>query len=140
MQPGNFRVLVNHIAKRHRRNRDHYRAISSSAVSVSTTVSEVLTDLSKVWFTLKLTTLSNASPGNFPTFSRMRSNTTMVSWTEKPTTVRSAVTNSASTSNPATLPRMAHRPTTSTVSCNRAITAHAPYRQGLGTCRNAYDR
>lgn len=32
MQPSSFRVLVDHIAKQHRRNRDHYRAISGGAV------------------------------------------------------------------------------------------------------------
>src|SRR5205085_5949447 len=113
---------------------------SSSAVSVNSTVSVVFSERSIVWLTLKLTIRSNDSPGNRPTFSLIRSKTTIVSCTEKPTTVSTPVTNSASTSIPSSLPRIAQTPSTTSTSWSSAITAHAPYRQGLGTCRNAHER
>ena len=59
-------------------------------------------------------------------FSRMRSKTTIVSWTLKPMTVSIAVTNRASTCMPRSVPRMANVPTTTMTSWSRAMSAEAP--------------
>ena len=71
-----------------------------SAVSVSNTVSEVLIDRPIVCRMLWLTIWSNGSPACRTRFSRMRSNTTIVSCTENPMTVSMAVTNRASSWSP----------------------------------------
>ena len=63
---------------------------SSSTTSVSSTVNDVFSERVSVWARLWLTTSSKVSPGRRMKFSRMRSNTTMVSWTEKPMTVSTA--------------------------------------------------
>ena len=72
---------------------------STSALSVKITVSDVLQRaaerLGQAVVDDLLERLRRACGGMF---SRMRSNTTIVSWTEKPITVSTAVTNSESTS------------------------------------------
>ena len=54
-------------------------------------MSEVLSERVSVCIRLVSTTVSKVSEVRRDRFSRMRSNTTMVSWTEKPMTVRMAV-------------------------------------------------
>jgi hypothetical protein len=54
---------------------------------------------------LRLTMVSKVLAATSPMFSRMRSKTTITSCTEKPMTVRTAVRNRESTSQPATSPR-----------------------------------
>src|SRR5688500_8403180 len=56
----------------------------------------------------------------------MRSNTTIVSWTEKPMTVSIAVTNRASISTWKNVPRIAKAPTTTTTSCSSETSAVTP--------------
>src|SRR5215204_5084369 len=56
----------------------------------------------------------------------MRSNTTIVSWTEKPMTVSIAVTNRASISTWKNVPRIANAPTTTTTSCSSDASAVTP--------------
>src|SRR5262249_53899896 len=68
-----------------------------SAESVSSTVSDVLSERDIVWMRLVSTTVSKLSEVRRARFSRMRSKTTMVSWTEKPITVSTAVRKSVST-------------------------------------------
>src|SRR3990172_2909606 len=62
-------------------------------------------------------------------FSRTRSKTTIVSWTEKPMTVSIAVTNSASTWRPKNVPPMAKMPTTTMTSWTSAAIAVMPIRK-----------
>src|SRR5712692_10547441 len=63
------------------------------ATRTRTTVKLVMIDRTAVCMMLRFTTWSNESLWLTRRFSRMRSKTTMVSWTEKPTTVSTAVTN-----------------------------------------------
>ncbi len=56
----------------------------------------------------------------------MRSNTTIVSWTEKLITVSSAVRNSASISSSINWPRIAATPITRITSWSMASTAQTP--------------
>ena len=73
-------------------------------------------------------------------FSRTRSKTTMVSWMEKPKTVRMAVTKSVSTCAPVRNPRSAKKPTGMMTSCTSVTSAMNPYIQlemGCETLRNA---
>ena len=70
----------------------------SKAVSVSVTVRDVFRDRARVSVREKSTTCSKVLWGSLTRFSRIRSKTTMVSWTEKPMTVRTAVTKSESIS------------------------------------------
>ena len=57
-----------------------------------------------------LTMSANGSPAWRALFSRIRSNTTIVSWTLKPMTVSIAVTNRASISTWKNVPRIANAP------------------------------
>ena len=69
-----------------------------SARRVKTTVTPVMRDRTMVCMIEKLMTGLSGSPGFSFRFSRIRSKTTIVSWTEKPITVSTAVTNRLSTS------------------------------------------
>src|SRR6266851_7421878 len=62
------------------------------ATRTRTTVKLVMIDRTAVCMMLRFTTCSNESLWLTRRFSRIRSKTTMVSWTEKPTTVSTAVT------------------------------------------------
>ena len=70
-----------------------------------TVVSDVLSDRPSVCSRLWLTIAENGSPAWRMRFSRTRSKTTIVSWTEKPMTVSIAVTNRASISRPKSVPQ-----------------------------------
>ena len=70
-----------------------------------------------------LTIAANGSPAWRARFSRIRSNTTIVSCTLKPMTVSIAVTNSASISTPKNVPRIAKTPTTTMTSWSSATSA-----------------
>src|SRR5712692_6505624 len=99
------------------------------ATRTRTTVKLVMTDRTAVCMMLMFTTCSNESLWLTRRFSRMRSKTTMVSCTEKPTTVRTAVTNRLLISpilrcNP--VPRMAKTPVSRKTSCSRAASADPP--------------
>ena len=96
-----------------------------------TVVSDVLSDRPRVWSRLWLTIAENGSPAWRMRFSRTRSNTTIVSWTEKPMTVSMAVTNSASICRPKNVPPMAKTPMTTTTSWSRAAMAVMPIRKSL---------
>src|SRR5712692_2881472 len=63
------------------------------ATRTRTTVKLVMIERTAVCMMLRFTTWSNESLWLTRRFSRIRSKTTMVSWTEKPTTVSTAVTN-----------------------------------------------
>ena len=81
-----------------------------------------------VWSMLRSVRSENVSPfSRCCKFSRTRSNTMMVSWTEKPITVSMAVTNRLSTCHPNSSPSRANDPHSTRTSCNRAITAQTPY-------------
>src|SRR5436190_4638890 len=99
---------------------------SRSASNVSTTVRLVMIDRPKVCRIEWLTMSANGSPAWRALFSRIRSNTTIVSCTLKPMTVSIAVTNSASTSTPKSVPRIANVPTTTITSWSRATSAETP--------------
>ena len=89
---------------------------NSKATSVSSTVSEVFSERARVWVRLWFTTSSKLSPAWRTTFSRIRSKTTIVSWTEKPMTVRMAVMNIASSSIARKRPRIENTPSTTMAS------------------------
>ena len=91
-----------------------------------TTVRLVVIDRPKVWRIEWLTIRSNGSPAWRARFSRTRSNTTIVSWTEKPMTVSIAVTNRPSIWRPKNVPRIANTPTTTRTSCSSATSAVTP--------------
>src|SRR6478752_6857500 len=83
-----------------------------SASSVRTTVKLVMIERASVCRIEWLTISSNGSPACRARFSRIRSKTTIVSWTLNPMTVSMAVTNSASIASPTNVPRIAKIPTT----------------------------
>src|SRR5262245_54538206 len=103
-------------------------ANSSSVSSVITTVRLVVIDRPSVCRIEWLTIRSNGSPTWRARFSRTRSNTTIVSWTEKPMTVSIAVTNRPSIWSPAKVPRNANTPTTTSTSWSSEISAVVPIR------------
>ena len=78
---------------------------------------------------LWLTMASKGSPAWRTRFSRMRSKTTMVSWTLNPMTVSIAVTNRASIWRPVTVPIRAKMPTTTMTSWMSAPMAVTPIRK-----------
>ena len=86
------------------------------ATSTSKVVKLVLTDRPTLSMMLRFTVSSRLRSGTLMVFSRMRSNTTMVSLTEYPATVRMPTMNMALTSMPRTRPRMENTPRTITVS------------------------
>src|SRR5260370_2725980 len=99
------------------------------ATRTRTTVKLAMIDRTTVCIRLMFTTCSNESLSLTHRFSRIRSKTTMVSWTEKPTTVSTAVTKRLSISpirrwSPG--PRMAKTPVRRKTSCNRAASAEPP--------------
>ena len=94
-----------------------------------TTVRLVVIDRPSVWRIEWLTIRSNGSPTWRARFSRIRSNTTIVSWTEKPMTVSIAVTNRPSICMPANVPRIANTPTTTSTSWSSATRAVVPIRK-----------
>ena len=99
------------------------------AARTRTTVKLVMIDRAAVCMMLRFTTCSNERRWLTRRFSRIRSNTTTVSWTEKPTTVSTAVTKNASISpmrRPSTLPRMEKMPVSTNTSCSSAATAEPP--------------
>src|SRR5438552_14508441 len=106
-----------------------------SALKVKITVSDVFSERAMVCTRLAFTTWSNVSEVRRCMFSRMRSNTTIESCTEKPTTVNKAVINRASIWKPINQPRIEKTPSTTSTSCNSATTALVPYRHGLSTLR-----
>ena len=72
---------------------------------------DVFTERASVWFTLSFTMVLNGTlPRWFKRFSRMRSKTTMVSWTENPITTKSATTKLLSIWTFWKWPRMASSP------------------------------
>ena len=89
---------------------------SNRLVRVRMTVAEVFKDRPRVSVREKSATWEKVRWGCLPKFSRMRSKTTMVSWTEKPITVNKAVTNKASTSTAKKWPKMEKRPKTTSKS------------------------
>src|SRR4051794_19184316 len=101
-------------------------AKSSSDSSVITTVRLVVIDRPNVWRIEWLTIRSNGSPAWRARFSRIRSNTTIVSCTEKPMTVSIAVTNRLSIWSPRNVPRIANAPTTTRTSWRSEISAQTP--------------
>ena len=94
-----------------------------------TTVRLVVIDRPNVCRIEWLTMRSNGSPTWRARFSRTRSNTTIVSWTEKPMTVSIAVTNRLSIWSPTKVPRIAKAPTTTRTSWRSAISAVTPIRK-----------
>ena len=114
--------------------------IRRRARRAKTRVSEVFSERASVWSRLSFTASANVCFSSRPTVSRMRSKTTMESWTEKPITVSRALMNMTLISVPITLPRIEKMPTTSSTSCSSAMIAAAPKRNGCGTDRNAYQR
>src|SRR6478672_1628533 len=79
-----------------------------------------------VWRIEWLTISANGSPAWRARFSRIRSKTTIVSWTLKPMTVSIAVTNRASISIRKIVPSIAKMPTTTMTSWARATSAVTP--------------
>src|SRR4029079_18012716 len=73
-----------------------------------------------------LTISANGSPACLARFSRIRSKTTIVSWTLKPMTVSIAGTHSAALSTWANVPRIAKIPTTTITSWTSATRAVTP--------------
>ena len=99
------------------------------AARTSTTVKLVMIDRAAVCMMLRFTTCSNERRWLTRKFSRIRSKTTIVSWTEKPTTVSTAVTKNASISpmrRSNTLPRMEKMPVRMKTSCSKAARAEPP--------------
>ena len=76
----------------------------------------VMIERANVWRIEWLTISANGSPAWRARFSRIRSNTTIVSWTLKPMTVSIAVTNRASISIRKIVPSIAKIPTTTITS------------------------
>ena len=101
-------------------------ANSSSASSVTTTVRLVVIERPSVWRIEWLTIRGNDSPAWRLRFSRIRSNTTIVSWTEKPMIVSIAVTNRLSIWTLNSVPRIAKMPTTTMTSWSSEIRAVTP--------------
>ncbi len=100
---------------------------SKSAKRTSTTVSDVFKDLAKVSLKLWFTTSSKVwFLTFFIKFSRILSNTTIVSCTENPMMVRTAVMKRTSTSTPKNTPRRENVPTTINTSCTSATIALIP--------------
>ena len=99
---------------------------SSNARMVNTTVVDVLIERATVSVRLVFTTSSKATPGLAETFSRMRSKTTIVSWTLNPITVRTPVINMLLISVPNSFPKMENAPRINTASCSAATTAAIP--------------
>ena len=75
-----------------------------------TTVRLVVIERPNVWRIEWLTISVERLAGMPARFSRTRSNTTIVSWTEKPMMVSIAVTNSPSIWTPKNVPRIANTP------------------------------
>ncbi len=100
-----------------------------SATNTRTTVKLVMIDRAAVCMIERLATCSKVSERDTIMFSRIRSNTTIVSWTEKPTTVRTAVMKSVSISpmrRPKPLPRIEKMPPSTATSCRSASRAEPP--------------
>ena len=85
-----------------------------------------MTDRASVCMIEKLMTGLSDSPGFRRRFSRIRSNTTIVSWTEKPMIVRTAVTKRLSISTFRKNPRIAKIPSTTAASWRSAMIAAMP--------------
>ena len=100
--------------------------MSIIATTVNTTVSDVLIERESVSVMLAFTASSKGMYGSLWIVSRMRSNTTIVSCTEKPMIVRIAVMKARSTSVPRNSPRSANSPRITNASWSTAITAAAP--------------
>src|SRR6202158_5533569 len=97
--------------------------IRNRATSTKTTVIDVFKDRASDWMMLKLTFCSKVRRLACRRFSRIRSKMTIVSWTEKPMTVRAAVTKSVLISPSGelnTLPRIDQMPVRTNTSCNSA--------------------
>src|SRR5579875_3022501 len=98
-----------------------------SADSVNSTVSEVFSERDIVCIRLASTICSKVSTVRRCMFSRMRSKTTIVSCTEKPTTVSKAVMKSESIWMVGKIfPRIEKTPSTTSTSCSIAIMAQVP--------------
>ena len=112
---------------------------NSKVVKTIITVIEVLIERASVWFRLALVISSKLFPGVRRRFSRIRSNTTIVSLTEKPRIVSKAVINKASTSILGKkCPMIEKAPTTNKISWASAIivvTANRHEEAGFGTDR-----
>ena len=100
--------------------------ISSIAISTSSVVKLVLMERPTLSMMLKFTVSSSGRSGARIVFSRMRSNTTMVSFTEYPATVRMPTMNIEFTSIPRKRPRRENAPSTIRVSCASVTTAAMP--------------
>src|SRR4051794_37975757 len=99
---------------------------SSSVERVSTTVNDVVIERPKVCSSEWLTISENGSPAWRARFSRIRSKTTIVSWTLKPMTGSIAGTNRPSNWMPAKGPRIANTPMTTMTSWKSATRAGTP--------------
>ena len=106
----------------------------SSVVRVRTTVKDVVIERPNVCSSEWLTISEKGSPACRGRFSRIRSNTTIVSWTLKPMTVSIAVTKSPSTWTLKSVPRIAKIPSTTITSWSSATSAVTPN----FTSRNRY--
>src|SRR3954452_17253069 len=93
---------------------------------VRTTVKLVMIERANVWRIEWLTISANGSPAWRARFSRIRSKTTIVSWTLKPMTVSIAVTKRASISIRKIVPSIAKMPTTTITSWTSATSAVTP--------------
>ena len=111
--------------------------IRNIAMIVSTVTNDVLIDRTSVSVRLTFTASEKGTSASREVTSRTRSNTTIVSCTEKPITVRIATMKAVSTSVPVTFASSENSPSTITESCTSAITAQSPYRQGARCLRNA---
>ena len=104
---------------------------------MNSSVTEVLNERASVCTSAAFTFCASGAVGASETFSRMRSKTTIESWTEKPITVSRPVTNIRLISMPKSFPKSENAPSTITVSWSSATIAQVAYRNGLGTEENA---
>src|SRR5207245_10982396 len=117
----------------------HKSPVSNQSSHVYVVDSEMNTDRSSFYIIDYLITWLSASPGLRRRFSRIRSKTTIVSWTEKPMIVRTAVTKRLSTSIFRKYPRIAKIPRTTAASWRSAMIAAMPYRNAAQPkLRNAH--
>src|SRR5260221_6425559 len=100
---------------------------NSSEATGSNATNDVLSDRIRTWFMERFTMSEYVSPRSFPTvgvFSLILSNTTTVSYSEKPRIVRNATTVPGVTSKPVT----AYTPTVRTMSWTTAMIAASAIR------------
>jgi len=99
---------------------------STNASNINRMVNELESDLPMVSVRARSEITSNDARSPRLVISRILSNTTMVSCTEKLMVVKNAVTKSVSTSTPYHRPKSENRPKTTNKSWTRAIMADMP--------------